>query len=80
MGDWEQQVLQIRGHVGPDLADEACRGAGAFYDAERAAREASGNLPGSYMRIEGFDTPEWRQYSESSAVLSWKPEDDVAAA
>jgi len=74
MGDWEQQVREIRGHEGPDLSEEACRGAGVFYDADHAAREAAGNIPGSYMRIEGFDAPEWKQYAENSAVLNWKQE------
>ena len=79
MGDWEQQVREIRGHVGPDLSAEACRGAEMFYDAEHAAREAAGNIPGSYMRIEGCDAPEWRQYAERSAVLNWDQEADAAS-
>lgn len=80
MGDWEQQMREIRGHEGPDLSAEALRGAEVFYDAEQAAREASGNLPGSYMRVEGTDTPEWQQYGERSPVLNWKPDDRAAAA
>jgi hypothetical protein len=78
MGDWEQQAREIRGHKGPDLSAEACRGAEVFYDAQHAAREASGNIPGSYMRVEGCDEPEWQQYAARSQVLNWKPEDEIA--
>ena len=70
MGDWEQQVSQIRGHEGPTPGAQACLGAKAFYDAQLAAREAAGDIPGSYLRVEGCDAPQWRQYAAESAVLS----------
>jgi len=79
MGDWEQQVREVRGHQGPDLSPEACRAAEVFYDANHAARAASGNISGSYMRVEGCDAPEWRQYAERSPVLNWDSEVDSVA-
>jgi len=77
MGDWEQQVREIRGHKGPDLSEEACRGAEVFYDADRASRETAGNIPGSHMRVDGFDAPEWKEYMASSAVLNWQQESEA---
>ena len=61
------------------MTEEAGRGLEAFLDAERAARETSGSIPNTYLRVDGFDTPESKEYIANSAVLTWRQQQIAAA-
>jgi hypothetical protein len=80
LGQHEAQMHDIRGFQGPEPSDASGRAFGAFLDAEKAAIAAGGDIPNSYLLIEGLDTPYWRERLETSKVLNWKGEDEPATA
>lgn len=81
MGQYEQHLYDIRGFQGPEPSEASSHAAAAFYDAEAAAFAACGQkVPGSYLSIEGCDTPYWQERFRTSEVVNWKGEEEPAAA
>jgi len=81
IGQHERLVHDVRGFTGPEPTSESAHAAGIFDDAEQAAYAACGKkVAGSYLSIEGLDTPYWQERMRTSEVLNWKDEDEPAAA
>lgn len=81
IGQHERLVHDVRGFQGPEPTSASAHAAGVFDDAEHAAFAACGEkVAGSYLSIEGFDTPYWQERMRTSEVLNWQAEGESAAA